>query len=581
MEGSDPYLHREMKGKKMLKKRWIIAGLVVIILLAVVIGLAVGLKRRKGSDLGAVSKTIQSLCNSTSYPDTCIASLSAFPGSSIASPTRLVGIAMNIAHQGANSSLHLVERLLDSEHNETIKAALKDCLENLADSIDQINVSLSHFSSLSLKNLLDTFKEIRTSLSSALTFQTTCIEDVFAGINGRAGDEISKDGHYVKQLVSNALGLSTILSSLQDELSKWKNRIPFRRLLSGHNDVDVVYFDDHEAFPEWLSLGSRKLLQANTTTVPNVTVAQDGTGQFLRIQDAVNAAANTGSSFYIISIKAGIYTESISIPKTAKNVMFVGDGVGKTIITGNKSVVGSGVSTFDTATLAVKGNGFFARDLTIENTAGPEMHQAVAVRVSADLAVFYKCSLAGYQDTLYTHTLRQFYKECTISGTVDFIFGNSAAVFQQCTLVALVPLPGQQNTITAQGRVDKFQNTGLSFHGCNVVGAKDLQSAIKDYPTFLGRPWKEYSRTVFLFSNISDILDPAGWLQWNGTPFALQTLFYGEYMNTGDGAASEKRVNWSTSMNEKQAEQFTVNSFLDGTKWLPATRVSFTSDLTS
>ena len=90
---------------------------------------------------------------------------------------------------------------------------------------------------------------------------------------------------------------------------------------------------------------------------------------------------------------------------------------------------------------AVSGRGFIARDMTFRNTAGPENHQAVALRVDSDQSAFYRCSMEGYQDTLYAHSLRQFYRECDIYGTIDYIFGNGAAVFQQCKIYTRVPLP--------------------------------------------------------------------------------------------------------------------------------------------
>ena len=110
--------------------------------------------------------------------------------------------------------------------------------------------------------------------------------------------------------------------------------------------------------------------------------------------------------------------------------------------------------------LAVSGKGFLARDITFQNTAGPEKHQAVALRSDSDLSVFYRCAMRGFQDTLYTHTMRQFYRECTITGTVDFIFGDGTVVFQNCQILVKKGLPDQKNTITAQGRKEADQPSG-------------------------------------------------------------------------------------------------------------------------
>ncbi|KAL3564578.1 hypothetical protein D5086_033977, partial [Populus alba] len=105
--------------------------------------------------------------------------------------------------------------------------------------------------------------------------------------------------------------------------------------------------------------------------------------------------------------------------------------------------------------------GFLARDITFQNTAGASKYQAVALRVESDFAAFYKCGMVAYQNTLHVHSNRQFFTNCYIAGTVDFIFGNSAAVFQDCDIRARRPNPGQTITITAQGRSDPNQNTGI------------------------------------------------------------------------------------------------------------------------
>ncbi|CBI26863.3 unnamed protein product, partial [Vitis vinifera] len=143
--------------------------------------------------------------------------------------------------------------------------------------------------------------------------------------------------------------------------------------------------------------------------------------------------------------------------------MIIGDGKDATIVTGNKNVQ-DGSTTFRSATFAVSGHGFIARDMTFENTAGPEKHQAVALRSSSDGSVFYGCSFKGYQDTLYVHTQRQFYRSCDVYGTVDFIFGDAVAVLQNCNIYVRRPMSNQANVITAQGRSDQNENTGISIH---------------------------------------------------------------------------------------------------------------------
>ena len=226
------------------------------------------------------------------------------------------------------------------------------------------------------------------------------------------------------------------------------------------------------------------------------------------------------------------------------------------------------------------GVGFLARDMTFENTAGAVNHQAVALRVGSDQSAFFRCSFKGYQDTLYAHSLRQFYRECDIYGTVDFIFGNAAAVFQNCNLYARKPMDGQQNLYTAQGRTDPNQNTGTSIQNCNVTAAPELVPVIGSFPTYLGRPWKEYSRTVYMQSYLDSLIEPAGWLEWSGD-FALSTLYYGEYNNSGPGADTSQRVAWPGYhvMTISDAQNFTVSSLMAGDTWIPNDAVPYDAGL--
>ncbi|KAI8548156.1 hypothetical protein RHMOL_Rhmol07G0250300 [Rhododendron molle] len=211
----------------------------------------------------------------------------------------------------------------------------------------------------------------------------------------------------------------------------------------------------------------RKLLQLGGRYVhvnQMVVVRQDGTGDFSTIGDAAAAAPNgtdAGGGYYVIYVVAGVYPEYVSVGSSQTYVMMIGDGIGQTVTTGSRNVA-DGWTTFNCATFAVVGTGFVAVGITIQNTAAAAAkYQAVALRNGADLSTFYSCSFEGDQDTLYTHSLRQFYKECDIYGTtVDFIFGNTAVVFQNCNIYPRLPMAGQYNTISAQGR---NQNTGTSI----------------------------------------------------------------------------------------------------------------------
>ncbi|MQK21754.1 pectin esterase, partial [Escherichia coli] len=144
-----------------------------------------------------------------------------------------------------------------------------------------------------------------------------------------------------------------------------------------------------------------------------------GSGNVRTVSAAVAAAPERSSRRYVIRIKAGVYRENVDVPSRKSNIMFLGDGQSNTIITASRNVV-DGSTTFDSATVAVVGERFLARGITFQNSAGPSKHQAVALRVGADLSAFYLCGFIAYQDTLYVHSNRQFFVNCYIAGTVDF-----------------------------------------------------------------------------------------------------------------------------------------------------------------
>ncbi|KAL6341748.1 hypothetical protein AAG906_037992 [Vitis piasezkii] len=294
-----------------------------------------------------------------------------------------------------------------------------------------------------------------------------------------------------------------------------------------------------------LLLPTSKHAKTGSSSLANIVVSKDGSGDYTTIGAAITAASKrSGSGRYVIYVKARTYSENVQI--------------------------GS----------AVVGDGFIARGMTFRNTAGASNHQAVALRSGSDLSVYYQCSFEGYQDTLYTYSERQFYRGCDIYGTVDFIFGNAAVVFQNCNIYARNP-PNKINTVTAQGRTDLNQNTGISIHDCKVTAASDLKLVQGSVKTYLGRPWKEYSRTVFLKTYLDSLINSAGWLEWSGD-FALNTLYYGEYMNTGPGSSTSGRVKWAgyhVITSSTEAAKFTVGNFISGNSWLPSTNVPFTYGL--
>lgn len=467
---------------------------------------------------------------------------------------------------------HIIKTRLGLSPRE--KAALHDCLEMVDDTLDELHKSALDLQDYSLnKSISQQADDLITLLSAAMTNQETCID----GFSHDGADKKIRKGlmdgqMHAFRLCSNVLAM---IKNLTDTDMAAAASAAGRQLREEEEEAAATAIE----WPEWLSAGDRRLLQASTVTA-DVTVAADGSGNYKTVGEAVAAAPERSSKRYIIRIKAGVYRENVEVPKKKTNIMFLGDGRTNTIITASRNVV-DGSTTFNSATVAVVGDGFLARDITFQNTAGPSKHQAVALRVGSDLSAFYRCDILAYQDTLYVHSLRQFFVGCLVAGTVDFIFGNAAAVLQDCDIHARRPNSGQRNMVTAQGRDDPNQNTGIVIQKCRIGATSDLKPVQSSFPTYLGRPWKEYSRTVVMQTSISDVIDPAGWYPWNGN-FALDTLFYAEYQNTGAGADTSKRVNWKgfkviTSASEAQA--FTAGSFIGGSSWLPSTGFPFSLGL--
>ncbi|MCL7027716.1 hypothetical protein MKW94_020504 [Papaver nudicaule] len=208
------------------------------------------------------------------------------------------------------------------------------------------------------------------------------------------------------------------------------------------------------------------------------------------------------------------------------------------------------------------------------NTAGPAMGQAVALRQTGNHAIYNRCKMDGFQDTLYVHRGRQFYRDCLVMGTVDIIFGDASVVFQGCTIMPKLPLPGQNNMTTSQGRT-KDTNTGISIQNCTIVPSPSLEANVTAAKTYLGRPWKQFSRTIFMESYIDSFIDAEGWHKMEGAKFGVDQLFYGKYENWGPGADTSKRVNWSGYHDPVQALDFTVAKLIGG-DWLDSNIVNYT-----
>ncbi|KAK7404235.1 hypothetical protein VNO78_04948 [Psophocarpus tetragonolobus] len=439
------------------------------------------------------------------------------------------------------------------------KSVLRDCLKLCDNTVFHLNRTLE---GINVKRRCSGF-DAQTWLSTARTNIETCKN---GALELGVGDwMVPRERSNVTEMISNGLFVN------------WG--------LVGEGEDGAGAGAGAGAYPRWVWVHERKLLQSSSARIKgkaNIVVAKDGSGQFKSVQAAINAAGRRRlKSRFIIHVKRGVYRENIEVDKRNDNIMLVGDGMRNTIITSGRSV-SDGYTTYSSATAGIDGLHFIARDITFRNTAGPLKGQAVALRSASDLSVFYRCGIQGYQDTLMVHAQRQFYRACYIYGTVDFIFGNAAVVFQNSLILVRRPLNGQANMITAQGRDDPFQNTGFTIHNSQIRAAPDLRPVISSFNTFLGRPWQRYSRVVVIKSFLDSLVNPMGWSPWGDSTFAFNTLYYGEYRNFGPGSSTTHRVSWPgfhPITSPLQASPFTVANLLAGRTWLPATGVPFTSGL--
>lgn len=291
-----------------------------------------------------------------------------------------------------------------------------------------------------------------------------------------------------------------------------------------------------------------------------VVVAPNGRGDFTTIQEAMDHAPVEGAGRLIIEIRPGVYHERVIIPQDRPRVTLIGLGKSPadTVITYNMSAKAAG-GTFFSSTVEINGTAFRAENLTFQNSYGPGS-QAVALAIHSDRAVFRHCRFIGYQDTLYAATGRQYYYDCYIEGAVDFIFGNARAVFDHCVIRSNGP-----GYITAESRREPDGSGGYVFYRCRLTGQNTGKGV------FLGRPWRSYSRVVYIDCWMGNQIRPSGWNNWNSVA-KEKTAWYAEYGSTGPGANPEARVKWARKLTRHEAQHFRPQRFLRGKDdWNPIT----------
>ncbi|KAL3634625.1 hypothetical protein CASFOL_021679 [Castilleja foliolosa] len=545
------------------KKKVAVAGLASILLVAAVVAVAVGATRRNGESVTTSTKAVDAVCSPTDYKETCQKSLA---NANTTDPRELIEAAFKAAVDDIAGVVKNSALLKEAAKDESTKDALNVCEEVLGTAVDDLKRSVEKISELDASKMTEFVEDLKTWLSAVVTNQETCI-DAFENTTGDTGEKMKNLLKTAKEMSSNSLAMVSDITSLLSSLNLGSVSSS-RKLLEYVDPTD--YEPGTDAFP------GRHLL---VNVKPNAVVAQDGSGHFKTIKEAIAMVPKKNDKTFVIHVKAGVYNEQVEIPKGAHKISIFGDGPLKTVITGKKSFA-TGTKTFQSATVAVNADDFFARDIAFENTAGPEGHQAVALRVSGDRAIFFNVHINGYQDTLYSHTYRQFYRDCVISGTIDFIFGDALSIFQNCQFVVRKPMDNQACMVTAQGRIDPRSQGAIVIQNGSIVAEPAFLQAPKPIVAYLGRPWKELSRTIIMQSNIDGFISPDGWSPWMGN-FALDTLFYAEYQNRGPGSNESGRVKWKgiKHISPQVADSWTPGKAFGGDFWIKGAGIPYVASM--
>ncbi|MDQ0114579.1 pectinesterase family protein [Paenibacillus harenae] len=299
-------------------------------------------------------------------------------------------------------------------------------------------------------------------------------------------------------------------------------------------------------------------------TVPGtlLVVAKDGSGQFTTIADAINAVPDNSMKLTIIKVKNGIYNEKVLIPSTKNRITMIGESREETVLVNGDSAStigpdGNPLGTSNSYTLRVQGTDFTMENMTVQNDAGRTAGQAVALYAEGDRGIYRNVKLLGYQDTLETNRGRQYFVDSHIEGTVDFIFGDSAIVFENNIIHSVGP-----GYVTAPS-TEKDQ-PGYVFINNQLTASADAPAGTVD----LGRPWRDYGSSTYINNYLGEHIRPTGWNEW--VDGRSKTARFSEYASYGPGAGPAGRVNWSTQLTAEEAAQYTIESTLGGSDgWNP------------
>jgi pectinesterase len=307
-----------------------------------------------------------------------------------------------------------------------------------------------------------------------------------------------------------------------------------------------------------------------------ITVSPDGTGDFRTVQEAFAAVPDRSPDRTIIHLKPGTYEGQKILPASKSGVWLEGEDAAKTILTfthNTNEEQPAGVNLRYKGTgVVILGKDFHADRLTFQNTSG-DHGQALALRIDGDRAVVTNCRILGWQDTLMVNNGRQYFKDCTIEGRVDFIYGSGTTVFDHCRIHSK---NGGHVTAASTPQDHPY---GFVFLDCKLTGdprpwvdpTGQLPTRKAKTPPLadLGRPWRPYASVTYLNCEMGNHILPAGWNNWRN-PANEKTARYAEYNSHGPGANPARRVPWSRQLTREEADRITVETVLGGNDhWKP------------
>ena len=311
----------------------------------------------------------------------------------------------------------------------------------------------------------------------------------------------------------------------------------------------------------------------------HIVVSADGHGDYMTVQEGINACPDySHQEITRILIRKGTYKELVSIPHTKFRLYIKGEDAQNTILTFDKYAKALwpgrdiAVGTSGSASVYIHSSYVTFEDITFENTSGEgkEIGQAVAVFTDGDFLFFNRCRFLGNQDTLYTYgrfgkfggIKRNYFKDCYIEGTTDFIFGTSIAYFENCTIHS------KKNSYVTAASTLEGQTYGYVFVNCKLTADPGITKC------YLGRPWGAYAKTVFINCELGSHILPEGWHDWEkeGKPDTKKNSYYAEYGSYGPGARGP-RVKWAHTLKAKDLPKYSFEKVMyqsqDGIVWDP------------